>query len=610
MPSRKKPVQPTATRQGVGQARSERSAAVQERFGNQRMQHALAPPVSAAAHAGRLPAVVSRALATQGAALPPGLRNSAQACFGADLDSVRVHTGAAATDASRALEARAFSVGRNIVLAEPHAVTDMRLMGHEIAHVLQAPATGSSAVVAHPGATAEREAHAAGAQFATGQAVHAGGSLVAPCTAHIHRDPLHPSATVIDADYLLYALDHTDYDNTTLHYYLSPWDRAHLVRRHGLYALEDTPTGTYLIAPPEVRRAAGGVDALVPLLPADEAAWAAGGRAGAAQFVIDAAQRILGVTVSAVTLPSGADEDFSRPKLPAAVGRALAAPLQGVTPAMAQGVNAARTRAAHVTQQRTLSLATTRREELPTRAFTSADQMDVNTLFSRDDAGRATWYVDKLGTLQAQLAESAAAHHLPMQLLAVVVLNELADFNGLDVYQNKPSTYGGSVGIAQIQISTAQANGLVDLPSNASETGWARSGSTKPRFKSPAELAKKGRQMRISQLLQVPQVAIEAAAREIESLIKRMAAHLTQPWQQAHYFTATGPQGDAIYKHVGTGDQQSREGALAEVVCGAYNSPDIIAAPDTSGFRNASVHGANANELAQDLYRFRLFRTS
>ena len=358
-----------------------------------------------------------------------------------------------------------------------------------------------------------------------------------------------------------------------------------------------------------MRRAAGGAGVLASLGVPDMVTWVAAGRAGAAQFAIDFAQRRLGVTVSSVTISNAADEDFTRSLLPAAVGRALVSPLEGVDPAMAPGVGAARTSAASATQERTLSLAATRVEELPMREIASSDQMEVATLHGPDDAGRAAWYAGRLATLQAQLAESAGNHCLPMQLLAAVILNELADINMLDVLQSGPSTFAGSLGIAQIQVDTARRDALVDLPAGSHRTGWARSGSHAHDVDDPS-MVDMGQRLRTGQLLQVPQVAIQAAAREIEMLITRMAANHTRPWQVAHAFTATGPQGDAIYAHVGAGSRQSREGMLADAVCGAYNSPDVITASDTTRFSNARIHGANANALAQDLYRFRLYRTA
>jgi len=600
---------PVRSRPGVaGGADAQRQSLLDMRhsLGNRGMQRLLgamaAPPAAA------MPASVSRALAESGTALPASLRESAESHFGADLGGVRVHAGAAAAKAGRALEARAFSVGRDIVLAEPGAIADRQLMAHEIAHLLQPPARGTAPAIAPAGDAAEREAHAAAARFAGARFARARQPLAVQRGAHIHRDARHPAATVFDADYLLYALNGTDYDGTTQHYYLSPWDRAHLRRLHGLYVLESS-TGARLITPPEVRRAAGGAGVLVSLGASDLVAWTAAGRAGAARFAIDFAQSRLGVTVSSVTLSSAGNQDFTRPALPAAVGRALASPLEGVDAAMAPGVEAARTTAASATQERTLSLAAARAEELPMREITSSDTMDVATLYGRDDAGRAAWYAGRLATLQAQLAESAANHRLPMQLLAAVILNELADINMLDVLQSEPSTFGGSLGIAQIQVDTARRDALVDLPAGAHRTGWARSGLHAHDVDDPAMVAM-GQRLRTGQLLQVPQVAIEAAAREIEMLITRMAANHTRPWQVAHAFTATGPQGDAIYAQVGAGSRQSREGTLADAVCGAYNSPNVITASDTTRFSNARIHGANANALAQDLYRFRLYRTA
>jgi hypothetical protein len=417
----------------------------------------------------------------------------------------------------------------------------------------------------------------------------------------------HASATVFDTEYDLHALHTTDYDHATGGYYLSPWDRAHLRRVHGLYLLE-TDTAS-LITPPEVRRVAGGRGVLVELSGSDLAALNGAGRTGAAQFAIDLARRRLGVTVASVTLSTGADRDFTRPGLPAGVTTALGSPLEGVGASQEAGVEAARRRAGTTRQERTLSIAHTRVEELPMQELAWADRMDVATLFGRDDSGRADWYVRRLGGFQAQLFESAQNHRIPMQLLAAVILNELADINWADWAQGGPGTIRGSLGIAQIQIDTARRDRLVDLPAGAHRTGWERSGKHAHDVDHPA-MVDMGERLRVGQLLQVPQVAIEAAAREVEQLLTRMGANRGSPWQVDHGFNAAGPNGSAIYADVGTGSTMSREGTLADLVCGAYNSPDVITASDTSRFRNARIHGRNANRLAQDLYRFRLFRAA
>lgn len=590
--------------------RSRPAQALHRHIGNQTLQRLIQSEgifgsAPAAAPAG-LPSSVAKALAGHGEPLPSHTRESAESFFGTDLGPIRVHTGDAAAQANAALNARAFSAGQDIALRNRADLADRRLIGHELAHALQPAAPANAKPVSSPHDPAEREAHAAAEGFAGG---HAGGYARVPLRASraalVQRDPRHPSATVFDADYLLYSLDGTDYDGETQHYYLSPWDRAHLRRLHGLYFLQTRRL--HLIGPPEVRRAAGSRGVLIEVSAAELASLARVGRSGAAQFAIDKARRALNVTVSSVTLSRGADQDFSVPDLPAGVARALGSPLEGVSAGERAGVDAARIHAASVQQERTLSLADVRSEELPIRELAWRERMDVNTLFGRDEAGRAGWYVERLAAFQAQLLESAHAHRLPMQLLAAVILNELADINAADIVQSGPSTFRGSLGIAQIQIDTARRDRLVDLPHGAHRTGWARSGGHAHDIDHPA-MVDMGERLRTGQLLQVPQIAIEAAAREVELLLDRMAANRSRPWQVDHEFNATGAQGDAIYAHVGSGAMANREARLADAVCGAYNSPDVITASDTSRFSNARIHGSNAYALAQDLYRFRLFR--
>ena len=539
------------------------------------------------------------ALSGGGTPLPAPARREAEADLRADLSHVSIHTGPPAARALDDADARAMTVGSAVVLRDGAALGDRRLLAHELAHTIQPPPTSGARTFAEPSDPAELEAasRAAGDDAATLRAR----------TALVHRDPRHPTATVFDADYLLYALPGTDYDSSDQHYYLSPWDLSHLRRVNGLYVIE--ASGISLITPPEVRRAAGGRGVLVDLGVSDVAMLFAAQRAGAAGFITDLAQRRLGVTVPSVTLFAGANQDFTRPALPSAVAAGLASPMQGVEPGQRAGVEAARQRAASTTQERPLSLAATRSEELPMQELRWSDRMDVNTLFQRDDAARAAWYVGWLAAFQAQLLESARGHAIPMQLLAAVILNELADIDWRDVLQSGPNTFRGSLGIAQIQIDTARRDRLIDLPPGSHRTGFARAGVDAHEIDHPT-MVDFGEKLRTGQLLQVPQVAIEAAAREIALLLTTMAAHHASPWQMAHHFTATGPAGEAIYADVGTGNQTNREAALAGAVCGAYNSPDVITATDTSRYPNATIHGENAEGLAEDLARFRLFHTS
>jgi len=85
-----------------------------------------------------------------------------EARFGRDLGGVRVHTGPEAAASARALGAAAFTLGRDVVFAAgryaPETASGRRLLGHELAHVVQQRRGGAATGPAH-----EREAEQAGA---------------------------------------------------------------------------------------------------------------------------------------------------------------------------------------------------------------------------------------------------------------------------------------------------------------------------------------------------------------------------------------------------------------------------------------------------------------
>lgn len=88
-----------------------------------------------------------------------------------DFSGVRVHADSLAADAARGLGARAFTFGRDIVLADRGWARDFRLMTHELAHVAQAgkafPTTPHGVSEADSGA--EREADAAATRVLNGK---------------------------------------------------------------------------------------------------------------------------------------------------------------------------------------------------------------------------------------------------------------------------------------------------------------------------------------------------------------------------------------------------------------------------------------------------------
>jgi Domain of unknown function (DUF4157) len=71
--------------------------------------------------------------------------------FGADLGGVRLHTDARATSSARAVNAQAYTVGRDIVLGDGAPSLDTgggrRLLAHELAHVSQQSSLGARAIV-------------------------------------------------------------------------------------------------------------------------------------------------------------------------------------------------------------------------------------------------------------------------------------------------------------------------------------------------------------------------------------------------------------------------------------------------------------------------------
>ena len=83
-------------------------------------------------------------------ALDAGTRRFFEPRLGHDLSDVQVHTGAPAAAAASALQAHAFTLGRDIAFAQgryrPDTPTGQRLLAHELAHVLQSRSGGPAAL--------------------------------------------------------------------------------------------------------------------------------------------------------------------------------------------------------------------------------------------------------------------------------------------------------------------------------------------------------------------------------------------------------------------------------------------------------------------------------
>src|SRR5690348_9227267 len=76
-----------------------------------------------------------------GQPLEPAVREQMEPRFGYDFSRLRVHTDAEAAEAARALRARAFTVGDDIVFGcgeyAPGTLRGRHLLAHELTHVLQ-----------------------------------------------------------------------------------------------------------------------------------------------------------------------------------------------------------------------------------------------------------------------------------------------------------------------------------------------------------------------------------------------------------------------------------------------------------------------------------------
>jgi hypothetical protein len=107
-----------------------------------------------AAHAGGFtaPAVAHRALRSPGRPLDGGTRAFMEPRFGRDFGAVRVHTDAQAAESARAIGARAFTSGRDVVFGAgeyaPHTRAGQKLIAHELTHVVQQSHQGGHSRIA------------------------------------------------------------------------------------------------------------------------------------------------------------------------------------------------------------------------------------------------------------------------------------------------------------------------------------------------------------------------------------------------------------------------------------------------------------------------------
>ena len=145
-----------------------------------------------------------------GSSLDAGVRNQMEASMGQDFSDVKVHTGSDAANASKSVQAQAFTVGNEIVFNEgkynPSSAEGQRTIAHELTHVVQqregavdgTPRAGGISV-SDPGDKFEQEAEAnADVVMAGGGGGHEGHDHAAPAGVQREADDEAPVQTMRD----------------------------------------------------------------------------------------------------------------------------------------------------------------------------------------------------------------------------------------------------------------------------------------------------------------------------------------------------------------------------------------------------------------------------
>jgi Domain of unknown function (DUF4157) len=142
-----------------------------EEAGLQRSRAGGAEPPSA------VPPIVHKVLQSPGQPLDPRTRKFMEPRFGQDFSNVRIHNDERATKSAQAVNALAYTVGRDIVFARgayfPDTKPGQYLLAHELTHVVQQSAIGKPQpkTIGPEGDACERQAETAPARAVEGGAV-------------------------------------------------------------------------------------------------------------------------------------------------------------------------------------------------------------------------------------------------------------------------------------------------------------------------------------------------------------------------------------------------------------------------------------------------------
>ena len=153
------------------------------------------------------PPIVHEVLRSLGQPLDATTRAFMESRLGHDFSGVRVHSNERAAESARAVDALAYTVGRNMVFGTsqyaPATSEGRRLLAHELTHTIQQQGTAQTAFdslsISSPSEPSEHEAEQSADAFATGDTVRIG---AAPGAA-MQRQPMPDSKSAAASDALI-----------------------------------------------------------------------------------------------------------------------------------------------------------------------------------------------------------------------------------------------------------------------------------------------------------------------------------------------------------------------------------------------------------------------
>jgi len=134
---------------------------------HQTLQRKTQEPEKTSTHTAPIPPIVNEVLGSSGQPLDATTREFMEPRFGHDFSQVRVHTDGRAGESAEAVNAHAYTVGRDVVFApgqyQPATNAGNAVLAHELSHVVQQDGVSGypANTISNPSDSSEREADAA-----------------------------------------------------------------------------------------------------------------------------------------------------------------------------------------------------------------------------------------------------------------------------------------------------------------------------------------------------------------------------------------------------------------------------------------------------------------